>query len=488
MRARTLVVVASILATFGGGVVPRMRAAFAADESDPLAAWDSEWKTSLAGTVAGHADLCLVWAERCPMSVASARFRILRVDPDHEATRTALGFVAAKDAAGAAVWNRTEAARDALRRLADASDAEADEFAAMLRKADVAAAAKLAVLGRTAQERADAGGGAAWTERARRAWDAALIWDRENEAANRALGRPKFEGRFCDPADVGFLRARAERKKSREKEIAAAARAVFVTQQDGSLFGAAGLVGTAIATPRLRMETTLDAQRALVLVSEVDAATRILLADFGPPEATADAIRFAPIYVLKNATEARTLLEKGAGRRAAELEPGIGTSGRVGVGAWFVVGDSRDEVAARAIDVLVRIAFGTSRGDAEPREAVAWIERGVADDLRSRLAAFAAPVSSSHGATMAKPSDSALELARRMVETDDDLPVAALATASAEERRSARWKAKARLFLQFLFERDAAKAREFVWTTKTGQPEEEEKRDAEYRRWVVGTF
>ncbi len=492
MRGRTVVaVLASVLAVLVVQFASPTRIARAGDESDPVAAWDSDWRGALDETVRVHADFCVAWSSECARSVATARLRILRIDPEHEATRTALGYVRAKGEAGAPVWTRSEPAREKIRRLSDRWPEETASLAAILRRADAAAAAKFAALGRSAEERADAGGGAAWTERARRAWRTALLWDRENEAANRAIGSPKFEGRFCDPGDVAFFRARQARRIAGEEEMARTSVPEDVPIPAGSPLDAAGLTRSAFATPNVRLETSLDRASAFHLAWNADSGARLLARDFGPSSASADAVRAARIYVVRNAGEARTLLEKGASWKAADVERALGAkleSGCIGSGAWFVAGETRDELEDRTIGVLVRIALGASEGGADPSVEATWIERGVADDLRSRLDGMVVPFPSGHGVKWPRGPDKAFALARRMVETDDDVPLAGLASASEEARSSPRWAAKARAFVQFLFERDAAAARAFISGTKTGQPEGAEALDAEYRRWVVETL
>lgn len=500
---------------------------------DPVADWTKRWDKAIKDAASAYVKVAEKYEKKLEATAAYTKRYALRYTPDDEELRKFLGYAKKPltDGPDKWRWERDDIRRDQINAMSDLSDPKGTKYGADLTAAHksvvnafVGLAKKAADLGAAK----DAAAAAEWPKKAAAAWERVLEVDdmmtvkdpaisKLADEAHKALNHPKYEGKYVTPFKRQFLKARDERKQAGQKHNGLSVKADPV-EVDGT-FASAGLSGSGAKGPHMTINTTHPKEVAIKLAQDCEKGLVDLVEIYGFPEAIKDRIGLTKINVLKDEAEWKTLLTKGAGWKEAEVQRYIdahlgGTGTKKGDYAAHSSGgaDSEDFCMALTVNQATGATQGAARADlgSSVQEGVEdWLLFSIGYDVTKRVLGTALTTWGAFGrygeAVEPRPGeDKWVELARRLVVTDDDVPLARLPKLKLENKDfGGPQTIKGWAFLQFVFEKDPERAKKFVWNALangtvqaivTVYPDSEddpnaersvEKLDAEYREWIL---
>ena len=517
------------LGVVGGGLIAPRPLAAAPDAADPVAEWDNRYERTFKDAAKEYANLSKKYEQKLEATSAFVRWKILQYLPDDPETRAFLGYVKARQADGKDAWERNDIVHDKLKEMTDLDDPKATKFSKDLADVDKKVATWFKGLALKATENGAAKGASAdakWPEKAARAWEKVLDVDdsagnKIAEDAHKALGHPQFDKKYVSPFKLKFLKARADRKATGQKEHDLAIKPCDACEVDGK-FTAAGLTGGGAKTTNMVVNATIGKDKALLFAADCERGFNDLLAIYGFPENVKERTDTKKLNFVKDQEEYRKFLTKGEGWKEAEvtryLEHNFGT---VGLGGEFLItsagGADADDVsmnitamsATRAAQQIARADVG-STGKSSQDGVEDWLWQSIGYDVTGRVLGTKISVWGAFGkygdAIEGRPGeDKWVELARRLVQTDDDVPLAKLPKLKITNPKDFNGPAtiKGWAFIQFVFEKDPEKAKTFIWHALANgtpaavlaiYPNDEsapeldksiEKLDEEYRQWIL---
>lgn len=481
-------------AVVSGGVY-RPAAVLAADPAeDPVAEWDRRWDKAMKDSANEYMKIAKKWESKLESSCTYCRRFALRYLPDDEENRKYLGYEPVMGSDGKrSGWQHNDIRRDQLREMTDLSDpqkttykkekAEAERkilnwFKGLAKKANENGAAK------------DASPDAKWADKSVKAWEKVLEMDdgfktdaaKDFDEAHKALNHPKYAGKYVSPFKLLFVKARDARKQLGEKEKASAIKPADACEPDG-MFVTAELKGGGAKSTHFVVNTVYGKDTAIRLVQSAEKALNDLIEVYGFPPTMAERVSMK-FNLINHGEEGdkqfHRFLEKGAGWKPAEVQRLLDHNmGGTGVKGEFVSkssgGEDADDlcmntvasqlVAQRAAPAMAKADL--SSGAKEQVEDWLWLSMGY--DVTKRVLGTAHTTWGTFGrygeAVEPRPGeDKWVELARRLVQADDDVPLKKLVRLSFEKQEmKPQPQIKGWAFLQFLFEQDAKKAQAFVW-------------------------
>jgi len=477
-------------------------------EEDALDGWDRRFAKSIKTTTDAHVKLA-TWAEKYQLRRSAVRAwrRVLLFEPDHPGARAWFGYSRTESGA----WTWPEARRQAVREMIDTNEKKAGEARRRFRAANRQIVDRLLAAGNTAEfrTRTDAGRIEKWNERMFTAFELLLRLSPGEQRPRELLGHPEFEGRRVDPKALRFLKARAARRAAGR----AAAKAGFEVVPRGidPAFHGAGLVAHAARTRNFTITTTWGQETATKLALAAERALAEVIRVNGLPLSVADRKRLRRIYIVKDNGQLRTFLMKFSEWDRDRIERQLSRFNN----AWFksgsvvcrIRGDELqiDNVMHYAVRKALRAyrKMGTDDlDDDEPAPALeSWLLEALSTDVVMRLtgnsiASFSQVPDYSHEKRETTGKDRWMGLARQRVADDDDVPFDRLPRLRLIDVNAA-CSVKGYGMIQYLFERDAVRARAFVAMALVHGSEAAAKAvykaslgdlDAGYREWVLLTW
>lgn len=509
------------------GVLPEASVLAAPEQAaDPVAEWDTQWERAIKDSATDYRKLAEAFDKKLEATAAYTRRYILRYTPDDEEIRKFLGYAKAVQSDGTTKWERVDTRRDQINEMSDLDDPKATKYGKNLVDVNKKVVNRFKGLAKKATDNGaakDASAAAKWPERAARAWEKVLELDdgtKDFDEAHKALNHPKFEGKYCSPLKFKYVKARADRKKLGEKEATAQIKPVDPVDPDGA-FVAAGLTGGGAKSAHIVINCSYGKDVAMRLCGSVEKALNDLQEVYGYPETFKERLGLTKINAIKDVEEFKKLMDKGFGWKQAKItkyvDAGLtGVSDETGKGERIQPssGGQQDaddacmavicSAASRAAQSLARADVGSSsRDDVED-----WLWESIGYDVTKRVNGTANTIWGAFGrygqAVEARPGeDKWVELARRLAESDDDVPLRLLYKKTIENKEiKGPETVKGWAFIQFIFEKDPERAKKFVWNalaagTPTAaaavypdnedspDPEKSmEKLDTEYREWI----
>jgi hypothetical protein len=523
----TLGLVLAVGSLAGGVAAAPVCLAAPEQTEDPLADWTKRWDKTLKDAASAYIKVAKKYDEKLEASAAYTRRFALRYTPDDEELRKFLGYNKAPltDAPDKWRWMRDDIRRDQINAMADLADPKGTKYQSDLTAAHKSVQGWFAALAKKATEAGaakDANAAAEWPKKAAMAWERVLEVEdipanKLAEEAHKALNHPKYEGKYVTPFKRQYMKAREERKQAGQKHANLVVKADPV-EPDGT-FASSGLKGAGAKAPHMTINTTYAKEIATKLAQDTEKGLVDLVEMYGFPDAIKERIGLTKINVVKDELEWKTLLTKGAEWKEAEVQKYIdhhmgGTNTNKGDYAQHSSGgvDSEDFVMALTVNNATRTAQGSARADlgSSVQEGIEqWLLFSMGYDVTKRVLGTALTTWGTFGrygeAVEPKPGeDKWVELARRLVITDDDIPLQKLPKLKLEENDfGGPQTIKGWAFLQFVFEKDPERAKKFIWNAlangtaqavATVYPDNEddpnpeksmEKLDAEYREWIV---
>lgn len=498
-------------------------------QADPVAEWDANWERTFKNAAKEYLNISKKYEQKLEASAAYVRWRILQYLPDDAETRAFLGYVKGRQADGTEGWERNDIVYERLKEMTDLDDPKATKFSKDLQAADQKVATWFKGLALKANENGAAKGAspeAKWSEKAAKAWEKVLDVDdsptnKLAEDAHKALGHPQFEKKYVSPFKLKFLKVRADRKAAGVKEKETKISPCDPVEPDGK-FVTAGLAGGGAKTTNMVVNATLGKEKALQFAAQCERAYNDLLAVYGFPETVKERSNIKRINIVKDAEEYRKFLTKGDGWTDAKVNKYLEAHfGNVSIPGEFLVTSAQGGVecddicmnvtamsATRAAQNVARADVGTT-GRAAAEGVEDWLWQSIGYDLTGRVLGTKISVWGAFGKygdrVEGRPGeDKWVELARRLVQTDDDVPLARLPKLKLDNQDfKGPEHIKGWAFLQFVFEKDPEKAKTFVWhALANGTPQavmtvypndpaapDLDKSvaalDAEYRQWIL---
>lgn len=515
------------LATVTGGVLPAAPCLAGPDQPADLAAeWEGRFEKTLKDAAAEYGKIVKKYAEKLEATSAYTRRRMLRYLPDDEENRKFLGYIKEKLNDGTENWKwvRNDIRRDQINEMSDLDDPKQTKYAKELADADKKVQSWFKGLAKKAMENGalkDASPDAKWPEKAQRAWERVLEVDdtagnKDAEEAHKALNHPKYDGKYVTPFKQQYVKARAERRKAGEKTMASAPKADAV-EPDG-MFVSSGLTGGGAKSAHMTINTTHGKETAIKFAQACEKSLSDLVDVVGFPEQVKERLPVSKLNVIKDPDEFRKLLTKGFGWKDAEVQRfidhhmgGTGDKGEyVDTSSAGADGDdSCMNITARFATIAAQGAAKADLGSSVQEGADDWLWQSLGYDVTKRVNGTALTIWGAFGrygdAIEPRPGeDKWVELARRLVQTDDDIPLTRLPKLKlANQDFKGPQTVKGWAFLQFVFEKDPEKAKKFVWNALANgtaqavaavypdsedapDPEKSmEKLDAEYRQWIL---
>lgn len=509
----TLAVLALAAGGAGLGVpagAPVARAWAADPTPEELAAeWDKQHarvRTEAAKAYESLYKWCI--EKRLSFTAINARRLVLRYDPENEEVRKFVGYAKTPDG----MWIRNEARRDAIREEADIEDPKAQKFPDRLASADkkvIGLWKGLADKAKANADKLDVANADAWKKKAEMAWERMLQVDGGNEAAHKALGHPKFGGKYVRPEAIPYLKVRDERKQGGQKRAAMP----FPTQPGdmSPLMTQCGLTGGAAKSEHFIVSTVHGKDVATRVAQWGERTMADFVANYAPPAEIGErmqGVRFS--YANQGDREALKKLLLAGGWAPAEVEQKIkhiagASAGGEAVACASPGADSDDHISHFSAHLLANTLRNMAMGEiGSPNEGIEdWLDESIAYDMTRRL------MGTTHWKCIAfgdygndiEPSpdkDIWIELAKRLVEYDDDVPLSRLWKLKRKDQQiRGPETVKGYAFLQFVFESDVEKGRAFVRTALVaGTPKAVEsvygvtmdELDAQYREWIMKSW
>jgi hypothetical protein len=509
-------------------LTPLARAADPAE--DPLAEWNKRWDRAMKDSASEYMKIAKKYESKLESSAVYVRRFALRYLPDDEENRKFLGYVKTKQADGSDQWERNDIRRDQLREMTDLSDPKKTTFTKEKQDVERKICHWFKDLAKKATENGaakDASADAKWADKSVASWERVLDLDdgfkpdlaKDFDEAHAALKHQKYAGKFVSPFKLQFVKAREERKQLGEKEKAAKISPVDPVEPDG-MFVAAGLKGGGAKSAHFVVNCVFGKDVAIRCAQSSEKAMNDIIAVYGFPENIRERVTFKFNFI-NNGEEGEKQFHKfceiGWGMKPAEVQRNLdhhlggsvrGTEGCTMSGG----GDDADDFCMNTIaSILVATQSGPAMARADLGSAVKeqvddwlWLAMGV--DVTKRVLGTTLTSWGSIGrygeAVEARPNeDKWVELARRLVQADDDVPLKRLVHLSfLKQEMKAQPMIKGWAFLQFIFEKNSKKAHDFVWNAMAnGSPKavvdiydpestdadaSMDKLDAEYREWI----
>ena len=494
---------------------------------DPLADWTKRWDKALKDSATDYVKLAKKYDDKLEATAAYTRRFALRYTPDDDELRKFLGYIKepVPGTPDKLNWVRNDIRRDQINAMSDLSDPKTTKYGKELGDAGKKVQNVFAGLAKKAAENGaakDANAAADWPKKAAAAWERVLEVEdlptnKLSEEAHKSLNHPKYEGKYVTPFKRQYMKARDERKQLGQKHANFSVK-VDACEPDGT-FTSAGLSGGGAKAPHMAINTTHGKDVAIKLAQDCEKGLNDVCEIYGFPDAIKERIGLSKINIVKDEAEWRQLLVKGAGWRDAEVQRyvdahmgGTGT-GRGDYAAHSSGGaDSEDMCMALTVNNATRTAMGAARADlgSSVQEGIdEWILYSIGYDVTKRVLGTALTTWGAFGrygeAVEPRPGeDKWVELARRLVVTDDDVPLKVLPTLKLDEKDfGGPQTIKGWAFLQFVFEKDPEKAKKFIWNAlangtaqavATVYPDNEDSPtpeksmanlDAEYREWIL---
>ena len=491
---------------------PSARAYAGEVKPEELAAeWDKQHDRVLANSAKNYESL-YKWCmdKKLSFTAINVRRLVLRYDPGNEEVRKFVGYAKTPGDPWDGTWIRNEARRDQIREEADIEDPKAQKFPEKLAYYDKKVINDWRGLAGKAKKNADAdsANADAWKKKMTIAYERVLQVDGSNEDAHKSLDHPKFAGKYVRPEAVPFLKVRDERKQGGQKRAAMPFKAEATDMQ--GLLPKSGLTGGAAKSEHYVVNTVHGKDVALRLVVWGERTLEDFVEIYGYPAEIKERLPFNRYDVVKDKDELGKVM-KAAGWKDADIayfqKYFGGTSLEPGerVATCSAGADADDHIIHYSGHALALAARNMAIQDVgDPNESVEdWLFESVAYDVTRRLTGTAVTTCGAFGkyGTDIEPNvnkDIWMELAKRQVEYDDDVPLSRLWKCK-HENQDLRGPetVKGYAFLQFLFESDVEKGRRFVWTALAqGTPKAVDavygipmdQLDAQYRDWIIKSW
>jgi hypothetical protein len=460
------------------------------------------------------------WDKKLSYTAINVRRLVLRYDPENEEVRKFVGYAKTPDGQ----WIRNEARRDAIREEADIEDPKAQKFPEKMISTDKKVAGMWKALAQKAKKNGelDPANAATWTTKSAECWERVLQIDSTNEEAHKSLGHPKFAGKYVRPEAVPYLKTRAERKEGGQKR----AQLGFPTQPvevDG-VFKGGGLTGAGAKSDHYLVNTVHGKDVAARLATWAERSLKDFIEVYGTAEDIKDRLPWNRYDIVKDKEEMKRMSQSG-GWDAARIEQYAKY-----FGGWGIVPGERASMNSAGMDaddhiihynghaLVVAMRNMAVQDVGQPNEGIEdWLFESLAYDITRRLTGTTVTTCGAFGkyGMDMEPNpakDIWIELAKRQVEYDDDVPLTRLWKCSHEKQDlKGPETVKGYAFIQFLFESDVEKARKFCWIASAqGTPRAVlavysegdagggtqdnpaygamEKLDAKYREWILKSW
>ena len=519
-------------AVVAGGILPPAVVMAADPAEDPVAEWTKRWDRSMKDAANEYMKLAKKWEAKLESSAAYARRFALRYLPDDVENRKFLGYDPVKGPdGGAGGWERNDIRRDQLREFTDLSDPKKTTFTKEKQDVERKICGWFKGLAKKATENGaakDASADAKWADKSAQAWERVLELDdggkpdlaKDFDEAHKALNHPKYEGKFVSPFKLLFVKARDARNQLGTKENVSDIKPADGVEPDG-MFTAAGLKGGGAKSAHFMVNTVYGKDVAIRLVKSCERALNDLITVYGFPDTMRERVTLK-FNIINNGEEGEKqfhrFLENGGGMKPAEVQRLLDHHmGGTGVKGEFVSMSNGQEdaddlcmntiasqlVAQRAAPSMAKADLGSSVKE----EVDDWIWLSMGYDVTKRVLKTAHTTWGTFGrygeAVEPRPGeDKWVELARRLVQADDDVPLRRLVRYKFEKQEmKPQAQIKGWALLQFLFEKDQKKAQAFIWNALANgsmkavvdiyDPESSDadksmdKLDAEYREWIL---
>lgn len=470
--------------------------------------WDKAWDRAATDSAKAYESL-FKWCmdKKLNFTAINVRRWVLRYEPHNEEVRKYVGY--AKGADGS--WVRNDARRDQIREEADIEDPKAQKYPEKEGQTHKKVAGLWKGLAQKAKKNgeAEAANAAAWKEKADRAWNKVLQVDSSNEEAHKALNHPKFANKYVRPEALKYLKVREERKQGGLKR--ANLKPKTEPAEFSPLLARAGFAGGAARGQHITVST----------VHGKDVATRVCewgektILDFteiyGPPAEVAERMPYNNYDYVKDKEELRKLFTA-VGWKAPEIERFLkhfSSTGGLEAGRWTAAADAgvssddliihkTGEALAHALRNMSIQELGSPNEDLED-----WLQESIAYDMTRRMTGTTLWICGAFGKygqdIEPRPDkDIWIELAKRQVEVDDDVELSRLWKCKHQNQDiKGPETVKGYAFLQFLFESDVEKARQWVKTAVAqGTPKAVDtvygvtmdELDRQYREWIVKSW
>lgn len=475
---------------------------------DLAAEWDKGWARANSDSAKAYESL-YKWCNdnQLKFTAINTRRLVLRYDPQNEEVRGFVGYAKSPDG----FWIRNENRRDQIRDESDIEDPKAKKYPEKLASADKKVAALWKALANKAKKNGelDAANAAAWAEKARTAWMKVLQVDSANEEAHKSLNHPKFAGKYVRPEALPFLKTRADRKEGGLKRANLAFKTAAV-EMSGAL-PQAGLAGGGAKSDRFTVDTVHGKDVAAKLAVWAERSAVDFCEIYGVNAEVKDQLPYYKFKIVKDRDELKKVL-KVIGMKDAEIERfvkffGGGSNLPSGECTSTSSGgaDSEDYVIHYTGHALSHAARSMAvRELGSPNEGVEdWLQESIAYDITRRLTGTTLTTCGDFGkyGTDIDPNpakDIWIELAKRLVEYDDDVPLSKLwKLKHSEQNIGGPETVKGYAFVQFVFESDPEKGRKFIFAALAqGTPAAVEavygismdELDAQYRDWITKSW
>lgn len=481
-------------------------------EVDLAGEWDKAHETALRESAKAYETL-YKWCKdkKLDFTAISARRLILRYDPENEEVRKFVGYMKTPDGK----WERNEARRDSIREEADIEDPKAQKYPEKQLSTNKSVLGKWKALAQKAKKngedaaKADPTAAEPWAKKAALAWERVLQVDSSNEEAHKSLQHPKFGGKYVRPEAVPFLKMRDERKQGGLKRAAMPFKTENI-DMDG-LLKAAGLTGGAAKSEHVEINTVHGKEVAARLCVWAERALTDFVEIYGVDADVKNRLGMNKFDVVKDKTELEKISHAGGwpAAKVAEYTKYFG-------GYQIVPGQyaSTNSAGADADDSVMH-RIGHIVGEAARNMAIQdvgspnggiedYLQETIAYDLTRRLTGTTLTTCGTFGkyGMDIEPNpnrDIWIELAKRQVEYDDDVPLATRLWKVSLQNQDLKGPetVKGYALIQFLFESDVEKGRKFVWTALAqGTPKAVEsvygitmeELDAQYRDWILKSW
>jgi hypothetical protein len=469
-------------------------AARAADPvEDPVADWKQRWDRAMKDSAAEYMKIAKKYEQKLEASSVYVRRFALRYLPEDEENRKFLGYVKTKQSDGTDAWERSDIRRDQLREMSDLSDPKKTTFTKEKQDAERKICGWFAGLAKKAKENGaakDASPDAKWADKANMAWERVLELDdggkpdlvKQFDEAHAALGHTKYAGKYVSPFKLQFVKAREARKQLGEKEKNSDIKPADAVEPDG-MFLTAGLKGGGAKSTHFVVNTVHGKDVAIRVVKSSEKALNDLVEVYGFPETIRDRVSMK-FNLIGNGEEGEKqfhrFLEGAGGMKPAEvqrlLDHHMGGTGCKG--EYVSMSDGRedaDDLCANTVaSLLVAQRAGPAMAKADLGSSVKeqvddWLWLSMGYDVTKRVLGTTLTTWGTFGrygeAVEPRPGeDKWVELARRLVQADDDIPLKRLVRFSFDKQEmKPQAQIKGWAFLQFVFEKDPAKAKKFIW-------------------------
>ena len=326
-----------------------------------------------------------------------------------------------------------------------------------------------------------------WKELAERAWtlciESAPPESKYADTGHKALGHPKFGGKYIWPEYLDHVKHRKDVKLAGESIAAKDDYEVGAVESEGVII-AAGFSPQGMKSKHTTVNTTHGADHAKRLCMWAERAMDDMIMRYGFPDTVKERHGLRKHDILQEGeNEFRQYLEKGAKTPTARvdflLKNGIHATGPDGEPGTRVaaagLGASADDIVIHNTGhALTRAAMHLAASDLgpqighDPNAIEPWLSETITSDMSRRLTAEVLWRCISFGRygndLPPRPgTDVWIDLARRQVMVDDDVNLKDLWKKAEMNDLDGPSTVKGYALFQFLFEEDSAKAQKFVW-------------------------